>query len=127
MCFCESVAGITIHRPVRGDDVRIIVSASDAHRLFFFPACPRRPIAILFVRKVWKLIRSVIEHALSNAVLVRPLLVLKPTPDDAVDEPFEFCDLIRVRLKKFFHRGCDPRSTAAFITEPRDPNSMILV
>ena len=94
------VAGYTVHRPVSGDHMWVVVASANVFRCFFVPRCPRRPVTVCIIRESGGGGGLVEEGALANAELIWSLIELNIAPENAIDELLIFFDFVFGGLTK---------------------------
>src|SRR6185437_11334587 len=90
------------------------------------PTRPALPVDVAAIVACRQLVRLIVEEAFLHAVLARAVLILKLTPQNAVNELLKFVELFLVRLTELLHCRSEPGAGAAFVAKAGDPDASIL-
>ena len=120
------VARGAIEHPMADRDVRIVIGTAKVVRVLLLPRGPRLPFVGILV-EVGELDRIVVEQALLDRACLRAIGDLEVADHGLAHHALELRDFGRIGIVELFHHRRDPRTAAALVAHPRDPDPRVLI
>ncbi|MNQ70286.1 hypothetical protein D3C85_849190 [compost metagenome] len=106
----------TVHYPMRGSHMRIVVRTAKVIGFFFRPCRPGFKVYVFCVSTFRQRIRRIIKQAFFHSVFLRTIFQLYMAKHYRIYKLFQFSYFFFFGMHQLFHHGTQPRTRATLIT-----------